>query len=53
LGVVQSRAAIRKVAAALDGGRETRSYLKALRKAANGTMRVGTPEQRDALLEDW
>lgn len=52
LGVVQSRAAIRKVAAVLDDDRDTRSYLKSLRKKAESSS-SGTREQRDALLEDW
>ncbi|MBL9085714.1 MAG: hypothetical protein JNM10_01095 [Planctomycetia bacterium] len=51
-GVVQSRAAIRKVAAVLDDDRDTRPYLKSLRKKAESSA-SGTREQRDALLEDW
>ena len=41
-----------KVVAVLDDRREARPYLKALRKAASGTMSIGTREQRDAVLED-
>jgi hypothetical protein len=51
-GIVQNRAAIRKVAAILDDDRDTRPYLKSLRKAAEGKSSIGTREQRDALLED-
>lgn len=51
LGIVCSRPAIRKVAAILDDDRDTRPYLKSLRKAAESST-VGTREQRDALLED-
>ncbi|HUW39429.1 MAG TPA: hypothetical protein VMV90_00345 [Rectinemataceae bacterium] len=50
--VVHSRAAIRKVAALLDADRDTRPYLKSLRKKAESSSN-GTREQRDALLEDW
>lgn len=51
-GIVHSRPAIRKVAAVLHDEKDTRPYLKALRKAV-GSSSVGTREQRDALLEDW
>lgn len=51
-GIVHSRPAIRKVAAVLDDEKDTRPYLKALRKAVEPSS-VGTREQRDALLEDW
>ncbi len=51
-GIVHSRPAIRKVAAILDDEKDTRPYLKALRKAVESSS-VGTREQRDALLEDW
>ncbi|NVJ25855.1 hypothetical protein HUW62_32005 [Myxococcus sp. AM011] len=51
-GIVCSRPAIRKVAAILDDERDTRPYLKSLRKAAESST-TGTREQRDALLEDW
>ena len=51
-GIVQDRAAIRKVAAFLDDDRDARPYLKSLREAAEGKSSVGTREQRDALLED-
>lgn len=51
-GIVHSRPAIRKVAAVLDDAKDTRPYLKALRKAAESST-MGTREQRDALLEDW
>lgn len=50
--VVHSRASIRKVAAILDDYRDTRPYLKSLRKAVEMSS-IGTREQRDALLEDW
>jgi hypothetical protein len=52
-GIVRSRQAIRKVAAVLKDDKDTRRYLKALRKAADGSSSIGTREQRDALLEDW
>jgi len=48
--IVHSRDAIRKVADILDNNRETRPYLKSLRKAAEGSD-VGTREQRIALLD--
>jgi hypothetical protein len=51
-GIVHSRPAIRKVAAVLHDEKDTRPYLKALRKAVESSS-VGTREQRDALLEDW
>jgi len=51
-GVLHSRAAIKKVSGILDGDRDTRPYLRTLRKAVD-TSSVGTPEQRDALLEQW
>jgi hypothetical protein len=51
-GIVHNRPAIRKVAAVLDDEKNTRPYLKALRKAVQSSS-VGTREQRDALLEDW
>lgn len=51
-GIVHSRPAIRKVAAVLHDEKDTRQYLKALRKAVESSS-VGTREQRDALLEDW
>lgn len=50
--VVHSRASIRKVAGILDDDRETRPYLKSLRKAVEVSS-IGTREQRNALLEDW
>jgi hypothetical protein len=53
VGVVRSRAAIGKMVAVLHDRWEARPYLKARRKAVNGTMSIGTREQRDALLEDW
>lgn len=49
--VVRSRASVRKVAAILDDDRDTRQYLKSLRKAVESSS-IGTREQRDALLED-
>jgi hypothetical protein len=50
--IVYSRPAIRKVAAILDDDRDTRPYLKSLRKSVESSS-IGTREQRDALLEDW
>ncbi len=52
-GIVYSRHAIRKVAAFLDNYRDTRPYLKSLRKTAEASSSIGTREQRKALLEDW
>jgi hypothetical protein len=52
-GIVYSRHAIRRVANILDDDRDTRPYLKSLRKAAEASSSVGTRDQRDALLEDW
>ena len=52
-GIVYSRQAIRKVAAILDDDRNTRPYLKRLRKAAEYSSRAGASDQRDALLADW
>jgi len=49
--IVYSSTAIKKVADVLDDNRDTRSYLKALRKKAESSA-IGTREQRDALLED-
>lgn len=49
--VVHNRASIRKVAAILDDDRDTRRYLKSLRRAVESSS-IGTREQRDALLED-
>jgi hypothetical protein len=51
-GVVHSRPAIRKLAAILRDDRDTRPYLKSLRKTAEATISIGTPEMRHALLED-
>lgn len=50
--IVHSRSAIKKVAEVLDDERDTRPYLKTLRKAAESSV-VGTHEQREALLEGW
>ncbi|WP_437943759.1 hypothetical protein WMF27_02495 [Sorangium sp. So ce281] len=50
--IVHSRPAVRKVAAVLDDDRDTRRYLKSLRKAVEASS-IGSREQRDALLEDW
>lgn len=50
--IVYSLPAIRKVAAILDDDRDTRPYLKSLRKSVESSS-IGTREQRDALLEDW
>jgi hypothetical protein len=52
-GIVCSRQAIRKVAAFLDDDRDTRPYLKSLRKTAEASSIIGTREQCAALLEDW
>lgn len=52
-GIVRSRHAIRKVAAILDDDKDARRYLKSLRKMAEASNDIGTPEQRDALLKDW
>ena len=52
-GIIRSRHAIRKVAAILDDNKEARRYLKSLRKMAEASNDIGTPEQCDALLEDW
>jgi hypothetical protein len=49
--VVHRRPAIRKVTAVLDDDRDTRPYLKSLRKAVEASS-IGTSEQRDAFLED-
>jgi hypothetical protein len=50
--IVHSRPAIKKVADVLNDDRDTRPYLKALRKAAESSS-TGKREQRDALLEGW
>lgn len=50
-GIVHSGPAIRKVAAILNDDRDTRPYLKSLRKVAESSS-IGTREQRDALLQD-
>ena len=50
--IVRSRHAIKKVASLLDDNRETRAYLKLLRKTAEASL-TGTPEQQDALLMYW
>lgn len=52
-GILRGRAAIRKVASVLHDDRDTRPYLKSLRKASEASSSIGTREQRDALLEDW
>lgn len=49
-GIVRSSAAVRMIAAVLDH-RETRPYLRALRRALESSS-VGSREQRDALLDD-
>jgi hypothetical protein len=51
--IVYSRQAIRKIAAILGNDRETRPYLRSLRKTAESSSSIGTRGQRDALLEDW
>lgn len=48
--IVHNRNAIKKMAAILDDDRKMRPYLKSLRKTAESSS-IGTPEQRDALLE--
>jgi hypothetical protein len=50
--ILRSRAAIRRVASVLDDDRDTRSYLKGLRKASVASPSIGTREQRDALSKD-
>jgi hypothetical protein len=50
--IVHSRAATKKVADVLDDDRDTRPYLKALRKKAELSS-IGSREQREALLEGW
>jgi hypothetical protein len=50
--VVHSRVAIRKIGAILYDDRDTRPYLKSLRKKAESSS-IGTREQRNSLLEDW
>jgi hypothetical protein len=47
--IVRSGTAIRNVASVLDGAKDTRPYLKALRKASKASPGIGTNEQRDAL----
>jgi len=49
-GILHSRPTIKKVADVLDDDRDTRPYLKALRKKAESSS-IGRREQRDALLE--
>jgi hypothetical protein len=48
--VVHSRPAIQKLAAILHDDRDTRPYLKSLRKTAGASNSIGTLEQRNALL---
>jgi hypothetical protein len=50
--IVHSRFAIRKVVDVLDDDRDTRPYLKSLRKAVEASS-IGTREQRDAFQEGW
>jgi len=50
--IVHSRPAVRKLANVLHDDRDTRPYLKSLRKAVESSS-IGSREQRDALLEDW
>jgi hypothetical protein len=52
-GIVRSRQAVKKIADILDDDRDSRLYLKSLRKAAKASSSIGAREQRDALLEDW
>lgn len=49
-GIVHSPPAIKKIVAALDDNRDTRPYLKALRKAVASSS-IGNREQRDALRD--
>lgn len=49
--IVHSRPAIRKVTALLDDDRNSRPYLKSLRRAVASSS-IGNREQRDALLEE-
>lgn len=51
--IVRSPAAIRKVASVLERDKDTRRYLKALRKASFGDPSIGASGQRNALLENW
>ncbi len=50
-GIVHSRPAIRKVTALLDDDKNSRPYLKSLRRAVASSS-IGNREQRDALLEE-
>lgn len=50
--IVHSRPAIRKLANCLHDDRDTRPYLKSLRRAVESSS-IGSREQRNALLEDW
>lgn len=50
-GIVHSRQAIRKITALLDDDRNSRPYLKSLRRAVASSS-IGKREQRDALLEE-
>ncbi|HEX4403227.1 MAG TPA: hypothetical protein VH560_00260, partial [Polyangia bacterium] len=49
--ILRGRGAIRKVVAVLDDDRDTRTYLKSLRKSLAVGSSVGTREQRDALMD--
>lgn len=49
--IVQSQQAIRKIAVVLYDNKNTRPYLKSLRKTAE-SLSVGTREQREALLDN-
>lgn len=51
--ILKSRSAIRKVVLVLDDDKDTRPYLKALRKSLEASPGVGNREQHDALLEGW
>ena len=51
--ILRGRSAIRKVASLLSDDRNTRPYLKSLRKASEASPGIGTREQRNALSEDW
>lgn len=50
--IVHSRSAIKKIKGLLDDAKDTRRYLKSLRRAVESSS-IGRPEQRSALLEDW
>lgn len=51
--IVRGRQAIRKIVAIFEDDREMRPYLRQLRKAAEAPTRIGSRDQRDALLGGW